>query len=167
MDIRLMEILPEQQELFLNLYNLYLYELSAFTGEDPAEDGRFDLANTHLYLERKELLPYFVYCSGKVAGFVLVCTPPFVPEGIDYTLQELFLLKKYRGRQVAQTAVAEVMQRMSGQVRVEQLRNNAAAVSFWQKFYKRHSIAFEETVEIVEIEGLPGTHEMVAQTFFI
>lgn len=167
MEVRISEILPEQKELFLNLYNLYLYDLSEFTGEEPAGDGRFDLANTHLYLERKELFPYFIYCSGKVAGFILICTPPFVPEGVDYTLQELFLLKKYRGQQVAQTAVAEVMRRHSGRVRVEQLRNNLAAVAFWKKFYEKHLITYEESVESVEIEGLPGFHKVVVQTFSV
>ncbi|MDU7473574.1 MAG: GNAT family N-acetyltransferase [Paenibacillus macerans] len=165
MDIRITEILPEQKELFLNLYNLYLYDLSAFTGEDPAEDGRFDTSNNALYLERNELFPYFIYCSGKVAGFVLVCSPPFVPDEVDYAVQELFLLKKYRGRQIAQTAVAEVMGRLTGRVRVEQLKNNAAAAAFWRSFYKQHSIVYTETSESVEIEGLPGVHEMLAQTF--
>ncbi|GJM72911.1 hypothetical protein HMSSN036_51270 [Paenibacillus macerans] len=165
MDVCISEILPEHRELFLNLYNLYLYDLSEFTGEDPVEDGRFDTSNNDLYLERKELFPYFIRCSGKVAGFVLVCAPPFVPDGIEYTIQELFLLKKYRGRQIAQTAVAEVMRRLSGRVRVEQLKNNAAAVAFWRSFYKRHAIIYTETSESVEIEGLPGVHEMLAQTF--
>ncbi|RRJ65237.1 GNAT family N-acetyltransferase [Paenibacillus oralis] len=165
MDVSISEILPEHKELFLNLYNLYLYDLSEYTGEDPAEDGRFDTSNNDLYLERKELFPYFIHYSGKMVGFVLVCAPPFVPDGIDYTVQELFLLKKYRGRQVAQTAVAEVMGRLSGRVRVEQLKNNAAAVAFWRSFYKRHSIIYTETAESVEIEGLPGVHELLAQTF--
>ncbi|MGZ7440479.1 GNAT family N-acetyltransferase [Paenibacillus sp. TH7-28] len=165
MDVCISEILPEHRELFLNLYNLYLYDLSQFTGEDPAEDGRFDTSNNDLYLERKELFPYFIHCSGNVAGFVLVCAPPFVPNGIDYTIQELFLLKKYRGRQIAQTAVAEVIRRLSGRVRVEQLKNNAAAVAFWRSFYKRHAIIYAETSESVEIEGVPGVHEMLAQTF--
>ena len=31
-----------QQELLRNLVNLYLYEFSAYTGEDANEEGRFE-----------------------------------------------------------------------------------------------------------------------------
>ncbi|MFL0556109.1 GNAT family N-acetyltransferase [Paenibacillus barengoltzii] len=165
MDVRIAPILPSQSSLFFNLFQLYLHDLSAFTGEEPGEDGRFDLANTSLYLEREELHPYFIYCSGKVAGFILVCAPPFVPEEIDFTVQEMFVLHKYRGGKTAETAVFEIMRRLKGQIRVEQLQNNAVAVAFWKKIYRKQGISFVETIERVEIEGLPGLHEVLAQTF--
>ncbi|MNM91945.1 hypothetical protein D3C76_63160 [compost metagenome] len=165
MDVRIATILPSQKALFFNLFNLYLHDLSAFTGEEPGDDGRFDLANTYLYLEREELHPYFIYCSGKVAGFLLVCAPPFVPEEIDFTVQEMFILHKYRGQKTAEKAVSEILRRLSGRIRVEQLQNNAIAVAFWKKIYRQHGITFVESIESVEIEGLPGFHEVLAQTF--
>lgn len=98
MNVQITSILPEQKELFLNLYNLYLYDLSEFSGEDLLEEGKYDPTNTYLYLERDELHPFLIQYEGKVIGFVLVCSPPYVPEEVDYTVQELFLVKNIAGR---------------------------------------------------------------------
>lgn len=109
MNVQITSILAEQKELFLNLYNLYLYDLSEFSGEDLLEEGKYDPTNTYLYLERDELHPFLIQYEGEVIGFVLVCSPPYVPEEVDYTVQELFLVKKYRGQGLAAKAVDLVL----------------------------------------------------------
>ncbi|BFH68954.1 MAG: GNAT family N-acetyltransferase [Paenibacillus dendritiformis] len=167
MSLRIVEIYPDRKETFLNLYNLYLYELSAYTGEDIQADGTFEWNDTHLYFERNELHPYFITYDDRLAGFILVCSPPFVPKGIDYTIQELFVLKKYRGKNLASEAVIEVLNRFPGSYSVEQLKNNIAAVRFWKKFYKEQKIDFLEREDSIELEGLPGTYELLSQTFVI
>lgn len=39
MDVRIAPILPSQSSLFFNLFQLYLHDLSAFTGEEPGKTG--------------------------------------------------------------------------------------------------------------------------------
>lgn len=51
MNIEIKRIMKEQKETFLNLYNLYLYDLSEFTLDDPINNGVFD--PTFPYLFRK------------------------------------------------------------------------------------------------------------------
>ncbi|MDM5279170.1 hypothetical protein QUF95_17360 [Paenibacillus silvae] len=70
MDIEITKITKDQADTFLNLYNLYLYDLSEYTCEDPKDDGKFDPTNTYLYLERDELHPFFVMNLGKPIGFL-------------------------------------------------------------------------------------------------
>lgn len=165
MSLQIVEIHPDHKETFLNLYNLYLYELSAYTGEDIQPDGTFDVSSTHLYMERNELHPYFITYDDKLAGFILICSPPYVPSGIDYSIQELFVLKKYRGKNLATEAVSTVLNRFPGSYSVEQLKNNIAAVRFWKKYYKEQKIDFLEREDSIELEGLPGTYAMLSQTF--
>jgi len=165
MSVTLSTITNEQREAFLNLYNLYLYDLSSFTGEDIMADGKFDPTNTYLYVEREELHPFFIRQQDRIVGFVLVCSPPFVPAGIDYTIQELFLLKKYRGSNAAFEAVSLVLQHFRGKIQVAQLKNNERAVRFWKKFYQDQRILFVEEEEMIELDGLPGLHAMISQTF--
>ncbi|WKL00584.1 hypothetical protein Q0F98_26655 [Paenibacillus amylolyticus] len=69
MNVQITSILAEQKELFLNLYNLYLYDLSEFSGEDLRKEGTYDPTNTYLYLERDELHPFLIQYEGKVIGF--------------------------------------------------------------------------------------------------
>lgn len=165
MNVQITRILAEKKELFLNLYNLYLYDLSEFSGEDLLEEGKFDPTNTYLYLERAELHPFFIQYEGKVIGFVLVCSPPYVDEDIDFTVQELFLVKKYRGQGLAAQAVDRVFAQFQGRFKVEQLANNRSAVSFWKKYYEHHHIEYVELEYSIEIENIAGSHRILSQTF--
>ncbi|WP_211748630.1 GNAT family N-acetyltransferase [Paenibacillus sp. Marseille-Q4541] len=167
MNTHITRILKEQKETFLNLYNLYLYDLSEFTGEDITEEGTFDPTNTYLYLEKKELHPYFISYEGKIIGFILVCSPPYVPEGIDYAIQELFIIKKYRGMKLAAEAVHWVLEQFQGKFKVEQLSGNQAAVRFWKKYYEVNGIHYSEEEDSIEIEGISGSHKVISQTFTI
>ncbi|MFJ2045429.1 GNAT family N-acetyltransferase [Paenibacillus taichungensis] len=165
MNVQITRIDKSQKELFLNLYNLYLYDLSEFSGEDLLEEGKFDPTNTYLYLERAELHPFFILDEGKVIGFVLVCSPPYVDEDIDFTVQELFLVKKYRGQGLAAQAVDLVFAQFQGRFKVEQLADNRSAVSFWKKYYEQHHIEYVESEYSIEIENIAGSHRILSQTF--
>lgn len=165
MNVQITRILAEQKELFLNLFNLYLYDLSEYSGEDLIEEGKYDPTNTYLYLERDELHPFLIQYEGKVIGFVLVCSPPYVPEDVNYTVQELFLVKKYRGQGLASQAVDLVFAQFQGRFKVEQLANNAAAVSFWKKYYEHHQIEYTESEYNIEIDNIAGSHRILSQTF--
>ncbi|SDL82393.1 Predicted acetyltransferase [Paenibacillus sp. OK060] len=165
MNVQITRIDKSQKELFLNLYNLYLYDLSEFSGEDLLKEGKFDPTNTYLYLERAELHPFFILDEGKVIGFVLVCSPPYVDEDIDFTVQELFLVKKYRGQGLAAQAVDLVFAQFQGRFKVEQLANNRSAVSFWKKYYEQHHIEYVESEYSIEIENIAGSHRILSQTF--
>jgi len=168
MNIEITQINKDQKELFLNLYNFYLYDLSEYTGDDLRDEGMFDSTNTYLDLERSELFPYFIKKNDKIIGFVLVCSPPFVDENIDYAIQELFVFRKYRGKNIAKQAVELVLGTLEGIIRVEQLKVNHSAIRFWNKFYKEHSIfKLSEREESIAIEGLEGIHTIIKQEFRI
>lgn len=167
MSFRLARINPEQREEFLNLYNLYLYDLSPFNGDEMRDDGTFDPTNTYLYLERDELHPFFIRYEERTVGFILVTSKPFVDEGVDYSIQELFVLKKYRGMNLASLAVEQVLATFKGRFRVAELKNNAAAVRFWNKFYKDHNIRYTENEETIELERLEGKLQIVYQDFTV
>lgn len=167
MDIRITPITATDKDIFLNLYNLYLYDLSSYTGEDVQEDGKYDIGTNGLYLEREELYPYLIRVGEQPAGFVLVCSPPFTPDNVDFTIQELFLLKKFRGKHVAEEAVMKVFERHPGTYCVEQLEHNLPAVGFWKKLYAKHGISYSSDKSFVEIDGLPGEFPLISQTFSI
>ncbi|MDR9744466.1 GNAT family N-acetyltransferase [Paenibacillus taichungensis] len=165
MNVQITRIDKSQKELFLNLYNLYLYDLSEFSGEDLLEEGKFDPTNTYLYLERAELYPFFIQYEEKIIGFVLVCSPPYVDDDVDFTVQELFLAKKYRGQGLAAQAVDLVFAQFQGKFKVEQLAYNRSAVSFWKKYYEHHHIEYVESEYSIEIENIAGSHRILSQTF--
>lgn len=167
MNIEITRINKEQKDKFLNLYNLYLYDLSQYTGEDPKENGKFDSTNTYLYLEREELHPFFIMYEEKTIGFILICSPPFEPDRVDYAVQELFLLKKYRGMNIVSKGIGKVLEQFKGKISISQLEVNKPAVSFWRKFYQEHNMKYTERQENIEIEGLEGLHKVITQSIEI
>ena len=164
MAVEIRKINADQKETFLNLYNLYLYDLSEYSSEDPKENGKFDPTNTYLYLEREELHPFFMMYQEKIIGFILVCSPPFVDEGINFTIQELFILKKYRGNGIASLAVEKVLKSFIGTISIGQLEKNKPAVRFWKKYYEEHNIEYIEKQKDMDIDGL-GMQKVISQTF--
>ncbi|PZD97257.1 GNAT family N-acetyltransferase [Paenibacillus sambharensis] len=163
MHLEIVRINKGQMDKLLNLYNLYLYDLSQYTGEDPQENGVFDPTNTYLYLEREELHPFFIIYDGKAVGFVLVCSPPYTAPGIDYAVQELFLLKKYRGKNLASQAITKIFDQFKGKISISQLELNTPAVSFWRKYYQEHNLIYSEEQESIVIDGLEGQHTVITQ----
>lgn len=136
MNIEITRINKEQKDKFLNLYNLYLYDLSQYTGEDPKENGKFDSTNTYLYLERDELHPFFIMYEEKTIEFILICSPPFVSERADYIVQELFLLKKYRGMNIASKGIEKVLVQFTGKISLVSLRRICLQLVSGENFIK-------------------------------
>ncbi|MEF2965330.1 GNAT family N-acetyltransferase [Paenibacillus sp. M1] len=167
MKVQLSILSKHEQELFYNLYNLYLYELSSYTREDIRENGKYDMGNNYLYLEKEALFPYLISADSRIAGFVLMCTPPYTPKGIQFSIQELFLLRKYRGQNLAAEAVRRIFRLHPGSYHIEQLANNQPAVSFWKKLYTKLNIAYKEELNSIEMDGLPGVHHILSQTFSV
>jgi len=140
LNIEITRIARDQKETFLNLYNLYLYDLSEFTLEDPTNSGAFDPTNTCLYLEKDELHPYFIVNDSKIIGFILVCAPPFVPEDVDYTL--------YRSRVVC-------IKEISGNENCIDHSREGAWAAYWEDFLL--SVSSKPTSGSLLEEVLSGT----------
>jgi predicted acetyltransferase len=68
-------------------------------------------------------------------GFVCVGVRPFryMPDGVDYTIAEVFLVHRHRGTGAAQQAVGAVLRRYPGRGHLRALRGNARAIAFWRR----------------------------------
>ncbi|MCP8968257.1 GNAT family N-acetyltransferase [Ectobacillus ponti] len=145
MSVTLQPVWPEQAELLKNLYSLYLHELSAYTDSlFMNEQGLFEFGGFCLIGEKSELQPYLIQYEGRCVGFLLVALPPFTKPGTDYCLNDLFMLRAYRGKGIAHQAVKELFKKKSGTFCVMQLQANERAVQFWRSVYDRNRILYEE-----------------------
>lgn len=92
--------------------------------------------------------------DGKPAGFDLVSTGEFAPEGIDYYVYEFFLLRPYRGKEIASIAAKQIFDKLSGKwgLYVAPSETNPRAEKFWRKtisdytksnFEEKHGATFD------------------------
>ncbi|WP_238327757.1 GNAT family N-acetyltransferase [Paenibacillus gorillae] len=133
MKTQLQQITNANKEQFVNLFNYYLYELSAYSQEEIGTEGTFEMEDISPYYKDDRLHPYFIKVNEKIVGFILVTSPPYVAEDVDYSVQELFVLPKYRGTNIAKDAVMQIFKLFSGRYDVGMFKSNAKAVKFWTK----------------------------------
>lgn len=147
--------LCERKNKFIinNLYPLYLHDLAGIRKVLPNKYGVFEDDDKYHTLEKqipvfdiwweKEgvLFPYLVTVDELPAGFVLVTTPPYLYDNCDYMINELFVLRPFRGNGIGEYAVREIfnLYRGSWMLFTTPTDSNLNTVSFWRKTLSRYT----------------------------
>ncbi|MCQ4087455.1 GNAT family N-acetyltransferase [Saccharibacillus sp. JS10] len=120
------------RKLFEQLWQLYLYDFSEFTGMDIRSDG------TYPYFPEFELYwkkwggnyAYLILADGQVAGFAMV--HEFWENEAAY-LAQFFVMRKYRRSGIGSKAAQLVFATKRGRWGLHQLSNNFPAQRFWDR----------------------------------
>ncbi|MFJ7367755.1 GNAT family N-acetyltransferase [Peribacillus frigoritolerans] len=152
----------DEKHILQNLYSLYLHDLSEFTeGLDISPNGSFEFDSFELIWNEEGLTPYLLKKDMKIAGFLLLLERPFLNKDYDYSINDIFILKKYRRKGAAIALLKEMFKQKNGSYFVVQLASNIPAVKFWRRAFSELSIDFEEKKQIVDNE------ECLVQSFQI
>lgn len=150
-DIKLLKVDKEKENILKSLMSLYLHDLSEFADDlEVNEKGIYEYEGIELYFSKVELNPFLIYCNDKIAGFLLLNSGKYVLKDIDYSIHEIFILKSYRGKGVATSAIKKIFYGYKGKYKVEQLQDNKLALDFWKRFYKKQNIIYEEEIEVID-----------------
>ena len=129
--------------------SLYLHDMSEFADfVKMSPDGRYKYQNLNYYLEKKELSAFFIRVDSENAGFILSNKKPYVPDDREISIQEFFILRKFRGRGIGHRAAENFFKLFPGKYLVAQLTTNKPAIDFWHSVYKSLNIEFDEKEEI-------------------
>ncbi|RIX50210.1 GNAT family N-acetyltransferase [Paenibacillus nanensis] len=149
MNITFKTIKQSDSNVLHHLYNYYLYELSAYSMEDVTPEGKYIIEDISPYYLDPRLYPYLIMADKMIAGFILVTSPPYVSSGIDYSIQEMFILPKYRGKGVAREAALHIFKQHQGHYEIGMFQHNVKAVTFWSKLLSSLNIkAITETGDV-------------------
>lgn len=154
MNIEFKAITESEKTIIENLFNYYLCELSLYSLEEVGPDGKYEMEDISQYYMDDRLYPYLITVDNKIAGFILVVSPPYVSEGIDYSVQELFVLPKYRRTGIAKEAAMHVFKQFKGHYKIGMFRTNTRAVSFWTHLLSSHDVDVQIDADfVVKIAG--------------
>jgi len=158
MEIKVQLANENNQNIIKNLYPLYLYDLSEIYGNVPNEFGifedgpiktleeQYDVQN--VWFQKPGLLyPHIIFVDEMPAGFALVATGEYAPNEIDNFMFEFFLLRPYRGKNIAEIAATQVFDKFKGkwELYTNQTETNKKGQSFWSKTVSNYtSGAFEK-----------------------
>lgn len=150
-EVKLEPVTIEFKEKLKNLMNLYLHDLSEFASDIKInEDGKFEYDGIELYFKSEDLKPFFITYKGEVAGFVLLNTGKYIPKDRDYVVHELFVLRYFRKKGIANTAIKNLLEIYKGKYEIGQISSNKLAVNFWTNFYKNQGIEYGESEEMID-----------------
>ena len=142
----------ETANIIRNLYPLYLHDLSEFSGVFPNQYGIYEDDNVKTLVEQFNLqdiwfqkpgvlFPYIIYVDNKPAGFALVSTGQYAPKTTDNYLYEFFLLRPYRGKNIAGLAAENVLDKFNGkwELYTNPSLENIRAQRFWTKTIEKYT----------------------------
>ena len=146
MEVKVVLANEENANIIKNIYPLYLHDLSEFYGDVPNEYGIYEdepiktLAEQYnvqnvWFQKPNKLFPFIIMVDEKPAGFDLVSTGEYAPKGMDYYVFEFFLLRPYRGKDIASIAAKQVFDKFKGKwgLYVAASGANLRAEKFWRK----------------------------------
>lgn len=146
MDIEITLANDETSNIIRNIYPLYLHDLSESNGTFPNEYGIYEeepiktleeqYNKQDIWFQKPDVLfPYIIFADRKPAGFALVSTGPYAPKSTDHYLFEYFLLRPYRGKNVAEAAAKQVFDKFQGrwELYTNPTKLNERAQHFWIK----------------------------------
>ncbi|MCT8138430.1 GNAT family N-acetyltransferase [Anaerobacillus sp. CMMVII] len=147
MDLQVQLSCKENSYIIKNLYPLYLHDLSEHYGFLPNCHGVFEESDDYktlseqnelhnIWWEKPEVLfPFLILVDERPAGFILIATPPHCTKGIDYFVNEFFLLRPFRGKGLAEHAASIVFDQFRG--KWELFTNPSEKNIVGQKFWRR------------------------------
>ncbi|WP_456278053.1 GNAT family N-acetyltransferase [Bacillus sp. AK128] len=162
MTITLEKVEEHEKIILRNLYSLYLHDLSRFTTKlEIGEDGFFHFKDLDLFWTIEGISPFFIMKEEEIIGFILLLERPFLKKDNDFSINDLFILNKYKGKGYGKQSLQLLFNEKKGSYFVIELIDNTPAVSFWKNVYSHFAINFEERTEMVEDE------KCLVQTFTI
>ena len=140
MDVVVVEASLEQKPVLHRLMQLYLYDASDFTGDDPNQEGVFSYRYFEEYWREPDRFPFLIYCDGNLAGFLLVNTYTVVLEqGAGMSIAEFFVMRKYRRQGVGKQAAFCTFDRFPGPWEVREHDKNYAGQEFWRAIISEYT----------------------------
>ncbi len=145
MKLRISKAKTRQMTIIRNMMSLYLHDLSPFFSIELDDSGCYEYPYLDRYWTEMGRFPYLILVNERICGFVLVRKKP--KAGIDYEIEEFFVLKRYRKKGIGESVARKLFRKYSGRWEVQCLRKNTPAISFWKSvIYKMVKENYSETI---------------------
>ena len=122
-------VTPDEEAMLLNLWQLYMADLSEFRESSVTVNGQYRDDRMRTYFAYDEHWAYQIMHQGELAGFALIRKSE--PE--TYLIGEFFILSDSRKRGVGTAAVTELLRKFHGNWQIPFQSNNPNAAIFWRE----------------------------------
>ncbi len=137
-NMTLRAVAPGEEGALAQLFQLYCYDNTAWSGEDVLADGRYDVCDAGLaeYVHADGHTAVWIEVDGALAGFFL--TEPGLAGTVPVQeFSDFFILKKYRRRGLALEVVRRVLLGSDTTWLVAMFHDDLHANAFWRQAFAR------------------------------
>lgn len=145
MTTRLEEAHIDRKETLQQLLELYSYDFTRRVDADVDENGKFNYPLDQLgYFRDPNRKAFLIRHNNFLSGFVLIK----IENNTTYTINEFFVLFKYRSQGVGRTAATQLFDEHKGQWLINQADTNSPAHKFWRDVVEEYTAGkYEELQE--------------------
>lgn len=136
MNIYMEEVLLNEENILLNLFEFYDYEFSQYLNFDVNEEGVFRKAPVAKYMSDDKYSAFFIKSDEALLGFVIVKKSD---DKRAFEMEQFFILKKYNGKGIGKQAAINIFDRFKGDWKVTQIEKNYPAQAFWKSVIRNYS----------------------------
>lgn len=149
--IKLVPVETEDRELFWNINQKYLYEMTMFYPDEMDEQGNLHYGHFEEYFTDSKRKAFFLYNKETMVGFVMINPYSVINHEPDYTMAEFTIFPSYRRKHFALEAVNLIFSMYHGKWEIKYNEKNTAAKKLWTQVTARYNPSFyhlnkEETV---------------------
>lgn len=134
MKVELRKIEKSERTMVDNLFKLYLYDMSQYTGWEVDNTGFISFDSDKIldpYWKEDNHYPFFILVDNEIAGFSLIRKWPEENNIMD--MGQFFILRKFNGKGIGKEAFKESVSMFPGKWLTRVLTNNTGALTFWKK----------------------------------
>ena len=129
--IQLVPVKAEEKELFWNINQKYLYEMTSFYPDVMDEQGNYHYGYFSEYFVDPKRKAFFIYNDSVMVGFVMINPYSVLDMEADYTMAEFTIFPSYRRKHYAFDAVKHILSVYKGRWEIKFNEKNVAAKTLW------------------------------------
>lgn len=129
--IHLQPIKTEDREIFWNMNQKHLYEMTLYYPDDMDEQGNYHYGYFDAYFTDPNRKAWFICLDDKKIGFVMIHPYSVIGQNPDYTLAEFAVFPAYRRNHYALETAKLIFSSYPGRWELKYNEKNSAAKQLW------------------------------------
>ena len=164
--LRLQTVQEKDRDLFWNINQKYLYEMTYFYDDPMDESGNYHYGHFDDYFTDQKRRAYFIYDEDVLVGFAMICPYSNINQNPDYTMAEFTIFPAYRRKHFALDAVEMILDKHPGKWEIKYNEKNDGAKKLWNTVAmpycpEVHHLNEEETVLAFEVRKKMETQRLI------
>lgn len=129
--IKLVPVKHEEKEMFRNINQKYLYEMTNFYPDVMDEEGNYGYGYFDEYFVDPKRKAFFIFNDDTMVGFVMINPYSVIGGEPDHTMAEFTIFPTYRRKGYAAESARLIFSEYKGKWEIKYNEKNKAAKALW------------------------------------